>query len=155
MEGCLRAPHKASRLRRRYDAPTRRALGAFTWFIYRIREPAMRNLFMSPRNWFRMEEAVLSLLAGGVFDGWPVRGRLYLFRLIYYITKLSLSFRCRAPEGRERANPPDSSERGIGGLLRSDPELQYRPTAGGDGCGGGGPLAAGLGRRRWQHGWLR
>ena len=33
----------------------------------------MRNLFMSPRNWFRMEEAVLSLLAGGIFDGWPIR----------------------------------------------------------------------------------
>ena len=46
-------------------------LEAFTWFIYRIREPAMRNLFMSPRNWFRMEEAVLSLLAGGIVDGWP------------------------------------------------------------------------------------
>jgi flavin-dependent dehydrogenase len=93
VEGCLRAPRKASRLRRRYDARTRRALGAFTWFIYRIREPAMRNLFMSPRNTFRVEEAVLSLLAGSVSDGWSVRGRLYLFRLIYYATKLSLSFR--------------------------------------------------------------
>jgi flavin-dependent dehydrogenase len=90
VEGCLRAPQKSQRLLRRYDARTRRALGAFTWFIYRIREPAMRNLFMSPRNTFRVEEAVLSLLAGSIADGWQVRGRLYLFRLIYYATKLSL-----------------------------------------------------------------
>jgi flavin-dependent dehydrogenase len=89
VDGCLRAPRKAARLLRRYDARTRRALGAFTWFIYRIREPAMRNLFMSPRNMFRVEEAVLSLLAGSVADGWSVRGRLYIFRAIYYVTKLA------------------------------------------------------------------
>ena len=94
VEGCLRAPRKAARLLRRYDAETERALGAFTWFIYRIREPAMRNLFMSPRNIFRVEEAVLAILAGAIDDGWPVRARLYLFRLIYYVTKLShLRFR--------------------------------------------------------------
>jgi flavin-dependent dehydrogenase len=89
VEIALHAPHRAQRALRRYDAATSKALAGFTWFIYRIREPAMRNLFMSPRNWFRVEEAVLSLLAGGIFDGWPVRSRLYLFRAIYYITKLS------------------------------------------------------------------
>ena len=89
VEACLRAPQRSRRALRRYDAATRKALGSFTWFIYRIREPAMRNLFMSPRNWFRMEEAVMSLLAGGIFDEWSIRARLYLFRTIYYITKLS------------------------------------------------------------------
>jgi flavin-dependent dehydrogenase len=89
VEACLAAPARSKRVLRRYDASTRKALGSFTWFIYRIREPAMRNLFMSPRNWLRMEEAVLSLLAGGIFDGWQVRSRLYLFRTIYYITKFA------------------------------------------------------------------
>jgi flavin-dependent dehydrogenase len=94
VDGCLRSPRKATRLLRRYDAQTQRALSSFTWFIYRIREPAMRNLFMSPRNMFRVEEAVLSILAGAIFDGWPVRARLYLFRMIYYVTKFShLRFR--------------------------------------------------------------
>lgn len=94
VDGCLHAPHKAKRLLRRYDARTSKALSTFTWFIYRIREPAMRNLFMSPRNMFRVEEAVLSLLAGSIAEGWSVRGRLYLFRMIYYITKIShLRFR--------------------------------------------------------------
>ena len=79
-------------------------LGAFTWFIYRIRDPAMRNLFMSPRNWFRMEEAVLSLLAGGIFDGWRVTSRLYLFRAIYYITKLA-HLRFKIPALRKPAAP--------------------------------------------------
>jgi flavin-dependent dehydrogenase len=94
VEACLRAPQRSTRVLKRYDAATRKALGSFTWFIYRIREPAMRNLFMSPRNLFRVEEAVLSLLAGGIFDEWPIRARLCIFRMIYYITKFShLRFR--------------------------------------------------------------
>jgi flavin-dependent dehydrogenase len=111
VEASLAAPLQAERVLRQYDKAAAGMLGAFTWFIYRIREPAMRNLFMSPRNWFRMEEAVLSLLAGGIFDGWPVRSRLYLFRAIYYITKLAhlrfklADFRKPAAAVRAEANP--------------------------------------------------
>ena len=89
VEACLRSPKRAQHAIRRYDATTRRALRAFTWFIYRIREPAMRNLFMSPRNIFRIEEAVLSLLAGDVFSGSSIKLRLSVFKAIYYVTKFS------------------------------------------------------------------
>jgi hypothetical protein len=81
-------------------------MSSITWFIYRIREPAMRNLFMSPRNWLRMEEAILSLLAGDIFGGWAIRSRLYLFRAIYYITKFShLRHRLRAPAKMHPVHP--------------------------------------------------
>lgn len=89
VEACLRSPSQSRRVLKRYNTASQKALGSITWFIYRIREPAMRNLFMSPRNWFRMEEAVLSLLAGDIYSGWPVRARLYIFQTIYYITKLA------------------------------------------------------------------
>jgi hypothetical protein len=45
----------------------------------------MRDLFMEPRNFFRMREAVLSLLSGDVFDHSPIRARLLLFKAVYYI----------------------------------------------------------------------
>jgi flavin-dependent dehydrogenase len=89
VEACLAAPAQAEKILKRYDHAARQSLSAFTWFIYRIRQPAMRNLFMSPRNVLRVEEAVLSLLAGGISDGWGVRSRLYFFRMLYYVTKLS------------------------------------------------------------------
>lgn len=89
VDTCLRSPHRAQRALRRYDMAARKALGPITWFVYRIREPAMRNLFMSPRNWFRLEEAILSLLAGDIASGWSIRSRIYMFRTIYYITKLA------------------------------------------------------------------
>ncbi len=108
VDDCLRKPHTAARALKRYDAATEKARASFTWFIYRIREPAMRNLFMSPRNIFRMEEAVLSLLAGGMFDGWAIKLRLYMFRAIYYVTKFShLRFRLTgAPHGAVSAAVP-------------------------------------------------
>ncbi|MBU6506492.1 MAG: tryptophan 7-halogenase [Alphaproteobacteria bacterium] len=99
IEKCLRNPQRSQQALKRYNAATRRALSAFTWFIYRIREPAMRNLFMSPRNWFRIEEAVLSLLAGDIFDGSPVRARLLIFKAIFYVTKFS-HLRHRIPAWR-------------------------------------------------------
>ncbi len=109
VEACLRKPAQAPRVLKRYDAAMERTRSSFTWFIYRIREPAMRNLFMSPRNWFRMEEAVLSLLAGDMSGGWRVRARLYMFRGIYYITKLAhLRHRVRAPQKRGADAPAEA-----------------------------------------------
>lgn len=89
IEACLRGPHHSRQALKRYDRRTRKALGAFSWFVYRIREPALRNLFMSPRNWFRIEESVLSLLAGDIFGRPALRRRLIIFKLIYYITKFA------------------------------------------------------------------
>jgi flavin-dependent dehydrogenase len=110
VETCLRQPQRAARALRGYDRRTRKALGAFTWFIYRIREPAMRNLFMSPRNFFRIEETVLSLLAGDIFSSQPLRRtRMMIFRLIYYITKFShLRHRLRLRR-HERSVPLDAA----------------------------------------------
>jgi flavin-dependent dehydrogenase len=88
VEDCLRDPRNAARTLRRYETQARRGLEAFSWFIYRIASPAFRNLFMSPRNYFRIEEAVLSLLAGDVYGHSPIRTRLFLFKIIYYVTSL-------------------------------------------------------------------
>jgi flavin-dependent dehydrogenase len=98
VETCLGNPRRAPRALKRYDTAARGAPGPIVWFIYRIREPAMRNLFMSPRNWFRIEEAILALLAGELGGGWTIRSRLLMFQTIYYITKLArLPHRLRAP----------------------------------------------------------
>lgn len=103
VDACLKEPLQSQRVLKRYDHDARKAFGAFSWFIYRIREPAMRNLFMSPRNWFRLEEAVLSLLAGNVLSGPAIRLRLLLFRCIYYATKLSHLRHRFGPRGQRSA----------------------------------------------------
>jgi flavin-dependent dehydrogenase len=56
----------------------------FSWFIYRITSPAIRSIFMQPRNVWRMQEALLSILAGDLFRNTPVWPRLMGFKVLYY-----------------------------------------------------------------------
>src|SRR5215469_4629177 len=103
VDDCLKAPVHAPRRLARYEREARRGLAAFTWYIYRIRMPAFRNLFMSPRNYFRIEEAVLSLLAGDVFGRSPIGARLLAFKLIYYVNRALVSLSGLAHSMRRRA----------------------------------------------------
>ena len=83
---CLHQPRaEADRAQRRFETEVRAALARFSWYIYRINTPAMRDLFMAPRNYFRMQEAMLSLLSGDVFDHSPIHSRLLLFKGVFYI----------------------------------------------------------------------
>jgi hypothetical protein len=45
-------------------------------------------MFMSPRNLFRMEEGILSLLAADIFRRTPIRFPLFMFKLIYYASSI-------------------------------------------------------------------
>jgi flavin-dependent dehydrogenase len=62
----------------------------FSWFIYRITSPAIRNIFMNPQNVWRMQEALLSILAGDLFRETPVGPRMLGFKFIYYCHCLSI-----------------------------------------------------------------
>ncbi|MEO8152616.1 MAG: NAD(P)/FAD-dependent oxidoreductase [Rhizobacter sp.] len=62
----------------------------FSWFIYRITSPAIRKIFMQPRNVWRMQEALLSILAGDLFRDTPVWPRLIGFKFIYYCSCISI-----------------------------------------------------------------
>jgi flavin-dependent dehydrogenase len=80
----------AERASRRFEAEMLDALARFSWYIYRINSPAMRDLFMAPKNWFRMQEAIMSLLSGDVFEPSPIRSRLLLFKGIFYVKRFLL-----------------------------------------------------------------
>ncbi len=69
---------------RHYEKTLHYGLKTFSWFIYRITTPALRKMFMSPRNLFRMEEGILSLLAADIFRQTPIRFPLFMFKVIYY-----------------------------------------------------------------------
>ncbi|MGD9384923.1 MAG: NAD(P)/FAD-dependent oxidoreductase, partial [Thioalkalispiraceae bacterium] len=84
VDGVLREPSTEQARLREFENMVRYGLKTFSWFIYRITQPCMRNMFMGPRNWFRMEEGVMSLLAGDLFRDTPIRRPLFFFKLIYY-----------------------------------------------------------------------
>src|SRR4051812_27609235 len=66
VETCLDRPAQAAEALQQFETSVKASLDRFSWFIYRITSPTIRNLFMAPRNYFRIEEAVLSLLAGDI-----------------------------------------------------------------------------------------
>lgn len=75
---------------RRFEHVMTRGPKMFSWFIYRITSPAIRKIFMQPRNVWRMQEALLSILAGDLFRTTPVGPRLIGFKFIYYMSCLSI-----------------------------------------------------------------
>jgi flavin-dependent dehydrogenase len=91
IDAALRQPSRERALMAALEKRLAGGLSEFKWFIYRFTSPAMKRLFASPRNDWQIEQAVVAMLAGDVFDNAPVRRRLRAFRLIYALTALRLA----------------------------------------------------------------
>ena len=68
VDAVLREPAREAALQAAFTRRIRRGVRVFSWFIYRFNSPIMRGLFASPRNVWRVEDGVISMLAGDVFD---------------------------------------------------------------------------------------
>ncbi|MEO5626674.1 MAG: NAD(P)/FAD-dependent oxidoreductase [Dokdonella sp.] len=79
----LDAPAHEATLQRAFSARIRRGVRAFSWFIYRFNSPVMRHLFAHPGNQWQLEQGVISMLAGDVFDSPAVMQKLKLFKFVY------------------------------------------------------------------------
>jgi flavin-dependent dehydrogenase len=84
---CLDEPQRASRALRAFDRSMHHGPKIFSWFIYRVTTPTLRDLFMGPGN-AKIQEAVLSVLAGDIFRNTPLGLRLFAFKLVYYARNL-------------------------------------------------------------------
>lgn len=56
----------------------------FSWFIFRMTNPVMRQLLLHPRNPLRVKEALISLLAGDIFGRTPIWTSLRALKGIYF-----------------------------------------------------------------------
>jgi 2-polyprenyl-6-methoxyphenol hydroxylase-like FAD-dependent oxidoreductase len=98
---CRNEPARRPLALKNFDRLMRRGPKEYSWFIYRVTNPTMRELFLSPRNVLRMEEALLSVMAGDVFGRTPIRASLLLFKGLYYVISLAkLGRTLRAMRGR-------------------------------------------------------
>ncbi|MGB0132356.1 NAD(P)/FAD-dependent oxidoreductase [Dokdonella sp.] len=88
VDACLQDAAAEKPLQRAYVRRIRRGVRFFSWFILRFNSPTMRSLFANPRNYWRVEEGMVSMLAGDVFDSAPVLRRFHVFKLIYAVSSL-------------------------------------------------------------------
>ena len=81
---CLTQPSNANAALKRFDRLMKHGPKEFSWFIYRVTNPIMRDFFMGPKNVFRVKEALLSVLAGDVFGKTPIWRSILVFKALYY-----------------------------------------------------------------------
>jgi flavin-dependent dehydrogenase len=105
----LRDPSRETALLRKLEKRQRAGMARFSFFIYRFNNPVMRRMFREPRNIWQLEQGVISMLAGDLFDTPKVLWRLQLFKLVYGIAGL-LDFRRWRAEHKYRLAQARSGE---------------------------------------------
>ena len=105
-EAWLASPARGRVLAARMERDMRHAMARFGWLVYRINTPALRLLFMAPRNTLRMRDGLVSLLAGSPKGTWGQLVPVLAFKSIYYVTAALLRLGLRPPVP-DRARPPE------------------------------------------------
>lgn len=88
VDAYLRKSPEYQRHVREFERTVRLGVKTYSWFIYHFTQPAFRQLFMSEGSILKMEEAVLSILAGDAFGKSPTKLPLLLFKIAYYLVYL-------------------------------------------------------------------
>jgi len=83
VDRALRDPGREPALLRQLEKRQRAGMARFSFFIYRFNGPVMQQMFRDPRNTFQLEQGVISMLAGDLFDTPRVLWRLRVFKLVY------------------------------------------------------------------------
>ncbi len=79
----------------------------YSWFIYRVTNPTIRDMFMHPQNLFNAKQGLMSLLAADIHHGPDYRRSLFMFKVIYYFVSLLNLRRTWAGWKRHRFNVRD------------------------------------------------
>jgi flavin-dependent dehydrogenase len=96
VDSALREPAGEIAALRKLEKRQRTGIARFSFFIYRFNGPVMQDMFRAPRNTWQLEQAVISMLAGDLFDTPKVLRRLGLFKLVYAVGGLCDFRRWRA-----------------------------------------------------------
>jgi flavin-dependent dehydrogenase len=88
VDRALREPAREMALLRRLEKRQRAGMARFSFFIYRFNGPVMQQMFRQPRNIWQLEQGVISMLAGDLFDMPLVLRKLRLFKLVYAVYAL-------------------------------------------------------------------
>ncbi|MFM2052028.1 MAG: hypothetical protein RL456_65 [Pseudomonadota bacterium] len=90
-----------------FEKTMRSAPTEFSWFIFRVTNPTMREFFMAPRNPLRMKEALLTVLAGDIDGRTPYRAPLTAFKALYWLVSMAHPVRTWQAWRRRRHNIRD------------------------------------------------
>ncbi|MDO8414394.1 MAG: NAD(P)/FAD-dependent oxidoreductase [Gallionellaceae bacterium] len=84
---CLDHPAHAAKALRAFERAVQHGPRVFSWFIYRVNTPAMRELLMY-KGVSRIKNALISVLAGDVYRDTPIKLLLFMFKVLYYMKSI-------------------------------------------------------------------
>ncbi|HLP98915.1 MAG TPA: NAD(P)/FAD-dependent oxidoreductase [Sideroxyarcus sp.] len=84
VERCLKHPEQAPQALKAFDKAIMQGPKVFSWYIYRITTPSMRNLLMYKGAESRVKKALISILIGDVYRTNRYAFWLFMFKLMYY-----------------------------------------------------------------------
>ena len=88
VDTALREPKREAKMLRKMEKRQRAGIARFSFFIYRFNGPVLTQMFSQPRNVWQLEQGVISMLAGDLFDSPKVLRRLSLFKVVYALAGL-------------------------------------------------------------------
>jgi len=80
----LDRPAELAAARRALEKRMRVGPRDYSWFIYRVTNPTIRDMFMHPNNVFKAKQGLMSLLAADIHQGRSYRRSLWMFKVLYY-----------------------------------------------------------------------
>lgn len=120
VDATLDWPAEAAAAREAYEKRIRFGPELYSWMVYRSTNGTIRHLFMYPNNPWRVQEALMSLLAGDIFGSTPIWGSLKMFRAIYYAISLRHPVRTLKGLWRRRGNIRDAGALAGEAVMRAD-----------------------------------
>jgi hypothetical protein len=103
----LDRPATAPAARARFERYMRKGPSEFSWFIFRVTNPTIREFFMYPQNPLRVKEALLSLLAGDIHGKTPIWASIRMLKALYYLVSAGHPLRTWRAWQRRRQNIRD------------------------------------------------
>ncbi len=107
VEAALEQRRDAKAVRRAFDRNIQHGPREFSWFIFRVTNPTMREFFMAPQNPFRVKEALVSLLAGDIYGRTPIWRSIFILKTLYYLVSIGNLGRTVRAWRRRRLNIRD------------------------------------------------
>jgi flavin-dependent dehydrogenase len=107
VEATLDRSQTAAAARRIFDKLTKHGAREFSWFIFRVTNPTLREFFMDPGNPLRVKEAMISLLAGDIHRKTPIWSSIFAIKALYYLVSIGNFGRTWRAWKRRRINIRD------------------------------------------------
>lgn len=88
VQTALDRPQELAEARKALEKRMRVGPRDYSWFIYRVTNPTIRDMFMHPQNILNAKQGLMSLLAADIHQGRGYRRSLWMFKVVYYFVSL-------------------------------------------------------------------